>query len=51
MNNQNKIKKSLNHKIYKGNNSYHINILPGDLQGLPDDCFYYISKNILLELT
>jgi hypothetical protein len=43
----NKARKYLNHKIYKGEIINNINILPGDPKGLPDDCFYYPSMDVL----
>ncbi len=30
-----------NHKIYKSWKAYDINIHPGNLKRLPDDCFFY----------
>lgn len=37
-------------KLYKLCKIININIHPGDPQGLPDDCFYYISMNTLWRL-
>ena len=35
-----------NHKIYKHFFVNNVNILPGDLRRLPDDCFSYSYINI-----
>jgi len=37
-------------KIYKHRKANYINIHPGDLQRLPDDCFYYSFFDIKGEI-
>lgn len=45
-----KFKKITNQKVYKSMKTDNNNILPGDLQRLPDDSFF-VSKTLLVGVT